>query len=174
MKRSKFAVAILFGVLLALVGGSAAFGQDDPYAPGSTTTTTTTPGEEIPTVTVVRGETVDIKGDGCAPGSTVTVTFDDGTVLGTFTADANGEFITTITIPSNATLGEHLITATCGDVQQFLKVNVLGEAVDINDGTLPRTGSSNTGPLVGIGAAAVVLGAAFVYGSRRPRTADGS
>jgi LPXTG-motif cell wall-anchored protein len=173
MKRSKFAVAILFGVLLALVGSSAAFGQDDPYAPGTTTTTTTTPGEDIPTVTVVRGETVDIKGDGCAPGATVTVTFDDGTLLGTFTADANGEFVSTITIPANATIGEHLITATCGDVQQFLKVNVLGESVDnVSPGTLPRTGSSNTGPLVGIGAAAVVLGAAFVYGSRRPRTAD--
>ena len=84
-------------------------------------------------------------------------------------------FVTTITIPSTSTLGEHLVTATCGDVQQFIKVNVLAEQVNnttpgVSGGTLPRTGSSNTGPLVGIGAAAMVLGAAFVYGSRRPRT----
>ena len=66
----------------------------------------------------------------------------------------------------------HLVTATCGDVEQFLNVNVLAETVNnVDDGTLARTGSSNTGPLIGIGAAAVVLGGAFLYGARRPRQA---
>ena len=162
MKRTKFVAALLLGAMIALFAGSAASAQDDPYA-------TTTTVDEIPLVPVVRGETVDVKGSGCAAGSTVTVTFDDGTVLGTFTADENGDFVTTVTIPSNATLGEHLLTATCGDVEQFLRVNVLGESV--TQGTLARTGTSSTGPLVGIGAAAIVLGAAFVYGARRPRHA---
>jgi LPXTG-motif cell wall-anchored protein len=179
MIRSKLMAALLVGALLTVFGATTANAQDCTYGgPGCTTTTTggttSTTGSEIPTVTVVRGETVDVSGHGCLPGETVTVTFDDGTVLGTFTADENGDFVTTITIPSNATLGEHLITATCGDLQQFLKVNVLAEQVNnpgVSNGELPRTGSSNTGPLVGIGAAAMVLGAAFVYGSRRPRSA---
>ena len=51
-------------------------------------------------------------------------------------------------------------------------MNVLAESVNnVDDGTLARTGSSNTGPLIGIGAAAVVLGGAFLYGARRPRQA---
>jgi LPXTG-motif cell wall-anchored protein len=170
-------------VLVAVIGGMFAFGstaasaQDCGYGgcPETTTTidgTTTTTEADIPTITVVRGETITVDGEGCAPGAEVTVTFDDGSVLGTFTADDNGDFSTTITIPANATLGVHLVTATCGDVEQFINVNVLGETVDnVDEGTLPRTGSSTTGPLVGIGAAALVLGSAFLYGARRPRNA---
>ena len=174
MIRSKLVLAVLLGAFLAVFGASAANAQD-PYAPGSTTTTeggpTTTEGE-IPQVTVVRGETIDVAGEGCAPGAEVVVTWDDGSELGTFTADDNGDFVTTITIPSSTSLGSHLITATCGDVQQFLRVNVLGESTSTGgSGALPRTGSSNTAPLVCIGAGALVLGAAFVYGSRRPRSA---
>ena len=183
MIRTKLLAALLCGALLTLFGATTAASAADCGYGGCPPTTTTSPSggssttSEIPTVTVVRGETVDVAGHGCEPGATVTVTFDDGTVLGTFTADANGDFVTTITVPADATIGTHLITATCGDLQQFLNVNVLGESVDnttpgVSSGTLPRTGSSNTGPLVGIGAAAVVLGAAFVYGSRRPRTAE--
>ena len=178
MIRTKLLVALLAGALLALFGASSiANAQDCGYGGCVTTTTgggpvtTTTP--DIPTVTVVRGQTVDVTGHGCEPGATVSVTYDDGTDLGSFTADDNGDFVTTITIPAGSTTGEHLVTATCGDLQQFLKVNVLGEDVTapgVGSGTLPRTGSSNTAPLVGIGAAALVLGAAFVYGSRRPRT----
>jgi len=174
MTRSKMVMAALLGALMVLVAGTAATAQDDPYAPttgtSAPTTDTTTP-VDIPTVTVVRGETIDVSGKACAPGSEVVVTWDDGTVLGTFTADENGDFTTTIQIPSNASLGVHLITATCGDLEQFLNANVLAETVDnVDNGTLPRTGSSNTGPLVGVGLAAVVLGGAFLYGARRPRT----
>lgn len=175
MIRSKLVLAVLFGAILALFAGSAAGAQDDPYAPGPTTTagpTTSVPEEDIPTITVTRGETVDIPGEGCPPNSEVVVTWDDGTDLGTFTADDNGDFVTTITIPADATLGVHLVTATCGDIEQFINVNVLAETVDnVGTGTLARTGTSSTGPLVGIGAAAVVLGGAFLYGARRPRTA---
>ncbi|MGN6694908.1 MAG: Ig-like domain-containing protein [Aquihabitans sp.] len=177
MIRSKMKAAVLAGAIIALgltfAGTSPAGAQDCGYGdcpPPSSTTTTSTP--DIPTVTVVRGETIDVRGEGCAPGAEVVVTWDDGTVLGTFTADENGDFVTSITIPSNATLGVHLVTATCGDVEQFLNVNVLAETVNnVDNGTLPRTGSSNTGPLVGIGVAAVVLGGAFLYGARRPRQA---
>ncbi|MBX3287189.1 MAG: LPXTG cell wall anchor domain-containing protein [Actinobacteria bacterium] len=165
MKRTKLVLGLAVAALLLLFTGSAAHAQ---YEPGPTTTT---PSTDIPEVTVVRGQTVDVSGTDCAPGAEVVVTMDDGTNLGTFTADDNGSFVTTITIPSSTSLGSHLITATCGDVQQFLRVNVLGESTSTGgSGALPRTGSSNTAPLVGIGAGALVLGAAFVYGSRRPRT----
>ena len=81
------------------------------------------------------------------------------------------DFVADITVPSNATLGVHLVTATCGDVEQFINVNVLAETVNnVDNGTLPRTGS-DTMPLVAIGAAALVLGGAFLYGARRPRNA---
>ena len=171
MIGSKIKAAILAGAFVALgmtlVGGSPAGAQG--YGGGGTTTTVP---DDIPTITVVRGETIDVAGEGCAPGATVTVTWDDGTVLGTFKADDNGNFTSTITIPTSATLGVHLVTAQCGFVEQFINVNVLAETVDnVDDGTLPRTGSSNTGPLVAIGAAAVVLGGAFLYGARRPRQA---
>jgi LPXTG-motif cell wall-anchored protein len=175
MIRKMLVLVALIGALFAL-GSTAASAQDCGYGGCTTTTvegeTTTTTAPEIPEIPVVRGETITVDGEGCAPGAEVTVTWDDGTVLGTFTADENGNFTTTITIPANATLGVHLITATCGDVEQFINVNVLAETVDnVDEGTLPRTGSSNTGPLVGIGAAALVLGGAFLYGARRPRTA---
>ncbi|WP_426574100.1 Ig-like domain-containing protein [Aquihabitans sp. McL0605] len=174
MIRTKVMLVVLIGALFAF-GGSAVAGAEDCGYGGCGTTTTassSTTAAAIPTITVVRGESVDVSGKGCAAGSEVTVTFDDGTVLGTFTTDANGDFTAKITIPSDSTLGMHLVTATCGDVQQFLNVNVLAESVNnVDDGTLARTGSSNTGPLVGIGAAAIVLGGAFLYGARRPRQA---
>src|SRR5689334_12066872 len=127
MIRTKVLAAFRVAGLLMLFGASAANAQDDCGYGGCVTTTTgggpttTTSPTDIPVITVVRGQTIDVSGDDCAPGATVTVTYDDGTVLGTFTADQNGSFVTTITIPSNSTLGEHLVTATCGDVQQFIK-----------------------------------------------------
>lgn len=166
MKRTKLIFGLMVAALVLAISGTA----HAQYGPG-TTPTTTTPGD-IPLVDVVRGETVDVRGDECAGGASVTVTYDDGTVLGTFTADGDGTFVSTITIPTGSSLGEHLVTATCGDVEQFLRVNVLGEQITTPGGSapggaLPRTGSSNTAPLVGIGAGALVLGAAFLYGSRR-------
>ncbi|MCB1031298.1 MAG: LPXTG cell wall anchor domain-containing protein [Acidimicrobiales bacterium] len=173
MFRKLLVVAALIAGLMAL-GSGTANAQDCGYFGCPTTppkaTTTTAPSGT--TLTGVAGQAVEVVGDSCAPGSTVTFTWDDGTVLGTTTADDNGEFSTKVTIPANATPGNHTITATCGDVEQFITVNVLGDSVNnVDQGTLPRTGSSNTGPLVGIGAAALVLGAAFLYGARRPRNA---
>lgn len=168
MKRTKLVLGTTVAAMFLLFSGTAAHAQYDPPA------STTVPGGDIPQVTVVRGESVDVAGTDCAPGSEVTITLDDGTVLGTATADDAGGFVQSITIPPSTSLGEHLITATCGEHQQFLRVDVLGESVEVvpvSGSALPRTGSSNTAPLVGIGAGALVLGAAFVYGSRRPRTA---
>ena len=172
MIRSKMVMAILLGVVLALFGATAA-GAGDPYAPTTTESTTTAPpSDDVPSVTVVRGESLDVSGDSCLPGDTVTVTWDDGTVLGTFTADADGNWSGVIEIPENATLGTHTTAATCGDVVKYLDVTVVGEsAAPVDSGTLARTGSSTTGPLLGVAAAAIILGGAFLYGARRPRQA---
>ncbi|MCU1453620.1 MAG: hypothetical protein JWN46_1766 [Acidimicrobiales bacterium] len=162
MKRTKFGVGLVAGILMVLFAGSAAHAQYPTTGP-------TTSGV-IPEVTVVAGSNIDVKGDHCPPGSTVTITWDDGTVLATTTAGADGTFSATITVPADAEPGVHIVTATCGSVQQFLKVNVIEPGTPVATGTtLARTGTSNIGPLLGIGAAAVVLGAAFVYGARRPK-----
>ena len=169
MKRAKFGISLIAGILMVLFAGSAANAQ---Y--GTTTSPTTS---AIPEVTVVAGATVDVTGDHCPPGSTVTITWDDGSVVGTTVAAADGTFTTTITTPADAEPGVHIVTATCGNVQQFLKVNITeagaagtGTGTGVANTTLAHTGTSNIGPLLGIGGAAVVLGAAFVYGARRPKT----
>lgn len=193
MKTTKLVLGFAVTTLLLLSTGSAAHAQ---YEPGPSTTVVTS---EIPEVTVVRGQTVEVSGARCRPFTEVVVTFDDGRVLTRLQADADGSYVATFTIPSDASVGRHLVTATCladdgkaakitlgsaegtgvdadGYLRQYLYVNVLGDSVDSGvagsgGNALPRTGSSNTAPLVGIGAGALVLGAAFVYGSRRPRTA---
>ena len=98
MTRTKVMLTVvLMGALFAFGGSTTASAQDDCGYGGCVTTTTggaTTVPDDIPTITVVRGETIDVSGEGCAPGAEVVVTYDDGTVLGTFTADENGDFTT--------------------------------------------------------------------------------
>jgi len=171
--------------------------------PTSEETTTTVP-SDIPEITLEQGETGNLSGTGCEPGGDVVVTLEGGTVLGTFTADENGDFVATITIPATLPVDQYLATATCaapadrtkvrdaqfggitstgGVVKQFIRVNVTAatSGTDVtaapvvpstpSSGTsLPRTGT-NSGPLTALGLAGLTLGAAFVYGSRRIRTA---
>lgn len=173
MKRNKIAAGLFTAFLFVAGGATAASAQ---YPGGGPATTTTQPGSELPVVTVVRGQTITVTGKECGAGDLVTITYDDGTKLGTVTAGADGTFTTQVTIPTNSTLGEHVLTATCPNgADQILRVNVVANATTPPPATgggsaLPRTGS-DTAPLVGIGAAAVVLGGAFVYGARRPRNA---
>ncbi|MEZ5179273.1 MAG: LPXTG cell wall anchor domain-containing protein [Acidimicrobiales bacterium] len=187
--RTRIPLALAAVALSLLATAGTAHAQ---YEPGPTTTAVA---QVIPEVTVVRGQTVDVGGARCQPGTPVVVTFDDGSVLARLEADAQGSFVATFTIPADASLGRHLVTSRCradgakggtgakvsfgtdgtgevgadGYLRQYLRVNVVAEGAAAS-GALPRTGSSNTAPLVGIGAGALVLGAAFAYGSRRPRT----
>lgn len=180
MHVKKILVSGAAAAALLLASGVAA---DAQYIGGNPTTTSTTqpgtpttqPGSEIPIVTVVRGQRVDVTGNDCGAGDTVTITMDDGSTLASTTAASDGTFATSVVIPSSTSLGEHLLTASCaGTADQFLRVNVIAATVSnpttSNNTPLARTGS-DTAPLVGIGAAALVLGGAFVYGARRPRNA---
>lgn len=191
MTRLRLALALVTALATLLAAAGTAHGQYD-----TPSTTTTASDQVIPEVTVVRGQTVDVSGARCAAGAAVTVTWDDGSVLARLDADAAGSFVATFTIPARASYGRHLVTSRCraeaakggrsakigfgtdgaatvdadGYLRQYLRVNVVADGGG-GSGALPRTGSSTTAPLLGLGAGALVLGAAFVYGSRRPRPA---
>jgi LPXTG-motif cell wall-anchored protein len=188
MTRTRIALALTMAALVVLAAAGSAHAQYEA-------TTTTEPAEATyPEITAVRGQRVEVTGAGCAAGTEVVVTWDDGRILTRLTAAADGTFAAVFRIPLDATVGRHLVTSTClaadgrskastkialsdgevgagGEVNQFLWVSVVRKAAPAGSAPLARTGSSNPAPLVGIGAGALVLGAAFVYGSRRPRTA---
>jgi LPXTG-motif cell wall-anchored protein len=98
----------------------------------------------------------------CAAGSTVTLELNR--LLETVTADANGQFSTIVTIPSDTTVGAHTITATCaGAAGLVAALTVTGGAAQ---GGLAFTGSDSI-PLVWIGLALLTLGASLVFALRR-------
>jgi len=112
------------------------------------------------TIDVLPGQIIHVQGVACRAGATVEITF-DGEVIATTTAAADGSWEVDVMIPLDATVGLHTLQAVCeGQVVHVNTINVLSQS-------LPRTGSSNTGLLVGIGLAAVLLGASFLVGRRR-------
>lgn len=128
--------------------------------------------------TVPAGGTVVVSTSGTpcyAPGSSETLTFTSDPVnLGTVTANANGQFSTTVTIPSDATAGTHTITssgpgASGGTLVLSASLTVTRAAAPVAaaPGQLAFTGSSDTAPLLWIALVALVLGAALVIGARR-------
>ncbi len=190
MIRSKLLVSVLCGALLAL-GGMASVasageattttidctygGEGCPTTPPTTSTPTTT----VPNYTVVLGATTSITPKvACAAGATIAVSY-DGVSLGNFTVNANGT-VGPITIPAKSTVGTYTVTGACAGAAAAPIATVQVQAATVtntnppkvNNGVLARTGLDNTGPLVGIGLAVIVLGAAFVYGSRKPRITD--
>lgn len=142
-------VAAAIGLLVLVASGAAASAQ-------------TGYGE---TVTVLPGQQLRIAGVACMPGSQVDIDI-DGVIVGSTTAEDDGSWEIVITVPADLSVGSHTLTATCaGQVVHVMTLVVAGSGGN----PLPRTGSSGTGLLVGIGAAAVVLGVSFVYGSRSER-----
>lgn len=114
---------------------------------------------------------------GFAPDSDVNVVLCSTPVaLGTFKADANGEVHQALTIPAGTVLGAHTIAATgnrSNGLQQVAYAAITVVAAPTT-GTLPTTGS-DTGRMIAIGAALLVLGGAAIFGStrvRRPVTID--
>jgi LPXTG-motif cell wall-anchored protein len=109
-----------------------------------------------------------------------------GQVIGSVTPGDDGSFSATFDVPSLSP-GTYTATATasspCGEFSDDVEIEVLARAVN-NPGTNNVGGSSNGGsntplartgfdaaPMVTLGAAALVLGGAAVYGSKRRRTA---
>jgi hypothetical protein len=62
------------------------------------------------------GQTTSVSGSGCAATAPVTLSLDGGTTpIGTATADDQGNFTATATIPSDSSAGQHNVLATCTD-----------------------------------------------------------
>ena len=169
MRRSnvvRACVAVLMAAGFLFVGANAASAAGCGYSCPTTGGTVTF---TIDDTTVVAGQTVGVSGTGCAAGADVTFTI-GGTEVGSTTADSDGNYSGSVTIP-NLDPGEYTINATCGSAVLGITITVgsgAGGTGSTTGGGLARTGS-DLGPLAGLGAAAVVLGGAAVYGTRRRR-----
>lgn len=189
MRQLSKVVAGIAVTLIALVGFSNVAGAQDEYSP---------PEElefDFPSQ-VQAGGTIDISGNCTIDGEDVNFTLGD-VALGTVTPDDNGDFEASFTVPSSLAPGTYTLTGTCGELVATGDVQVLaaGQTPTTPGGTTGGTtggtggttggtsgGTVNTGttplartgfdarPVATLGAAALVLGAAAVYGSRRRRT----
>lgn len=201
MKRTRVLIAAMLGLGLVFLMGGAANAQYPGPSTSSTSaggsTTTTTPGP--PPVDVLAGEDHTFFGDGCAANTPVYIVIDGSTTPPSslpppsfntmVTSNADGSFTVVVHIPDNISLGSHTVVAYCADSAGMVQVqsrdiNVTGRVSQTTGtsatgtstttgGVLPRTGApSHLGTLLSIGAAAIVLGASFVYGAtrRRPRS----
>jgi alpha-L-fucosidase len=75
--------------------------------------TTVGPTPSVSTSTPTAGGTMTISGDGFAPGASLTIVLhSDPVVLATATADANGAYSATVTIPVETTPGTHQIVVS--------------------------------------------------------------
>ena len=111
--------------------------------------------------TVEVGGEVQFNGSGCGANEPLQVSF-DGTPIGTISADAQGSFAGSISIPLGTTPGAHTLTVKGA-------VCVLNASITVV-GALAFTGSSNHTVTYVLGAlAAIMLGFVLVVGTRRRR-----
>ena len=121
---------------------------------------------------VPPGGTVNFSGSGCGANEQLAVLF-DGRGVGSLTANANGEFAGSLTIPANTTPGPHTLTVRGKTCDLSIVINVLGAQAQARP--LAFTGSSNhTSTYVLAGAAAVLIGCVLVVGARRRRAGRGA
>lgn len=130
--------------------------------------------------TVAPGQPITISGC-CFVGDVTIDILSTPRRLGTATADANGVFTATVTIPTDIAPGEHTITATgqnadgSGTLVLRFPITILGagaaDGVRTGTGALPRTGA-DAFPLAQAGLALVLVGAGAVFSVRNRRTAD--
>jgi LPXTG-motif cell wall-anchored protein len=131
--------------------------------------------------TLTIGQTTKFSASGFAPDSDVQIFICSTPVnLGTFRADASGNVNANVTIPAGTVLGQHTLAAVgnrangLSQVAYAAIVVVSAPVATSPGGTLPVTGS-DSGRMVALAAALVLLGGAAVVGSmraRRPATSD--
>lgn len=133
--------------------------------------------------TVRAGQAMDIDGEVRDVQPTARAATDEATiemagqVLGTAAIAADGTFSGTFTVP-NVAVGDYTISATSGTLSTEGPITVIADGVNgggqnntsSNNNPLARTGFDAT-PMVTLGAAVLILGAAAVYGSKRRRLA---
>ena len=132
--------------------------------------------------TPTPGQTITISSGTYLAGSSVTVTFFSQPVpLGSAVANAIGEGTLSATIPANASLGAHTITAegttVAGPLSQSVSITVVAADSGAGAGSgarspLPRTGDDLSMPLARAAVVLVVAGGALLLVTRRRRHAD--
>lgn len=186
MKRILIILATIAAALTLMLGANPASAQylegggDSPDGPWI----------KLSANKVEAGGSVTVDGGGFDGGATVRIDIEsDPVFLANATAKADGTFSATVTIPADIPLGAHEIVATGpgedGELVLRAAIEVVapgtlgggggggggtGAGTTGGGGALARTGS-NVLPLVGIGGAALLLGAAFIYGARKPSEA---
>jgi LPXTG-motif cell wall-anchored protein len=171
-RRLVAAVVLLFGVLLATPGISAAAPYPAPAGPGT-----------VSSGTVTLGDTVTFSGTGFLPGETIIIAMgygQSGGIVGDTTASLTGDFSVEVEPPmaGNATL---FATGETSGVQVTAAIRVLAAdgtggtdtdtEVSTTSGRLPVTGT-DSGTIALGGAALLVLGVALVAVTRRRRPAE--
>lgn len=133
--------------------------------------------------TASPGGQVSVSGKGCSPGATVTITLTlqeaqraegDSVVVATLTADENGAFSGTFTVPADAVLGVYLVEAFCDGARVgSAELNIVAPSDgDGGDGSIVATGSDLNG-LGLLGAGLLTAGGIVLIATkgRRHRTA---
>jgi hypothetical protein len=186
----KFISALVVTAGLTLFAAPA-FAQDDPnYPPG-------TSGLTVSESTVSPGESFTVSGDGAEPGATVTFTLkrsssalggtqtvaaspqlarlvaavrpqaQSSVSLGSTTANAEGEYSATLTIPTSTDPGVYTLTASSGgEVLDVVTIRVAASSGGVGD--LPFTGG-NVLPGLAIGATLIVAGGLLLLSLKRRR-----
>jgi LPXTG cell wall anchor motif len=183
MRKAVSAIGLAAGLMLL---AAPAYAQDDTYSED-------TSGLTVSESTVSPGDTITISGDGAEPGATVSFRLvkassalganrvllagprlaaqvrpqaQSSVSLGSTTADDDGSFSATLTIPSGLDAGTYtLIASSGGEVLATATVRVLAAATS---GALPFTGSE-VAPGLAIGATLIVAGALLLLAVRRRR-----
>jgi LPXTG-motif cell wall-anchored protein len=139
--------AALVAILVLAPAASAQYEE-----PGEITTDNPTPGV---------GDSITVQGSNCEPNTTLTLTLtqgDQSVVVGQVTTDADGNFTTTITIPTSFSPGPATLSSACGS----LTLNIAGAV-----GALPRTGSSSSLPLARVAVVLLAVGGFLVLTARK-------
>ena len=132
---------------------------------------------------IAPGGTTTFSGYGFAPNGQVEIFICSTPIsIGNFTADSLGNIVQAVTIPVGTSLGAHTLAAVgpnpAGRTQvAYAAINVVSTSTPATTtttaGTLPTTGS-DTGRLLAVGGALILLGGAALFGllrSRRSATA---
>jgi 5'-nucleotidase len=165
IRRTMLVVAVV--ATLTALGAPSAGAQ--PYPPGGLFLA-------FSDTTVVPGQTITISGAMTAGATSITFVFaSTPSSLGSVTPAADGTFSADVTIPADASVGSHTITAT--DSTGFSITGTLtvvgadGAGAGAGAGGLPRTGDDTSIPMARLAALLMAAGGAALFVARRRKAA---
>lgn len=125
----------------------------------------------------IEGQVTNIEDKAAIADETATITMADEE-LGTAAIATDGTFAGEFTVPSALEPGDYTISASSGGISTDSTITVVSDDTEVDDDdtssddddddALARTGF-DAAPMVTLGAAVLVLGAAALYGSKRRR-----